>query len=90
VPAAWNPGLVKSSACLAIDFFSISDAEDQNNQAGIFDLADEPEIARPISPELSETCTLQGFPDTVRIVEAGYAFIEKLQNEPAVLLVEFA
>jgi hypothetical protein len=85
-----NPGLVKSSACLAIDFFSISDAEDQNNQAGILNLADEPEIAHPISPEFSETRALQGLADAARIVELGYAFVKKLQNAPAVLLVEFA
>jgi hypothetical protein len=82
-----NARLVKSPACLAIDFFSIPNAEDQNNQSGVFDLADEPEIAHSISPEFSETCALEGFPDAARIVDAGYTFMEKLQNAPAVLLV---
>ena len=38
----------------AIDFLAVSDAEDQHQQAVIFDLADEPVIAHTVFPELSE------------------------------------
>jgi hypothetical protein len=37
-----------SGKALAIDFFAISDAKDQNYQTMVFDLADEPVVAHPI------------------------------------------
>ena len=41
-----------SGKALAIDFFAISDAKDQNYQTIVFDLADEPVVAHAIFPEL--------------------------------------
>jgi len=41
-----------SGKALAIDFFAISDAKDQNYQTIVFDLADEPVVAHAIFPKL--------------------------------------
>jgi hypothetical protein len=39
---------------LAIDFLAMPDAEDQHDQAVVFDLRDEPVITHAVFPELPE------------------------------------
>jgi hypothetical protein len=43
------------AAKLAIDFLAMSNAQDQNHQAIVFDLADKPVITHAIFPELSKS-----------------------------------
>jgi hypothetical protein len=40
---------------LAIDFLAMSDAEDEHDQAGVFDLADKPVITHAVFPELPKS-----------------------------------
>ena len=40
---------------LAIDFLAMSDAEDQHDQAVVFDLADKPVITHAVFPELPKS-----------------------------------
>jgi hypothetical protein len=40
---------------LAIDFLAMSDAEDQHDQAVVFDLADKPVITNAVFPELPKS-----------------------------------
>lgn len=86
----WSIRSTSRRPCLAVNLFSTSNVQDQNNQAGIFDLANEPEIAHSLSPEFFEARALEGFAGAGRIVELGYPFVKKFQNARAVLLVEFA
>jgi len=66
------------------------DAQNEDQQAGVFNLADKPEVADTIFPEFPEPGALQCFADAARIVQLRYPFPEKLQNPPRVLRVEFA
>ena len=74
---------------LAIDFFAISDAEDQNYQKIVFDLADEPVIAHAIFPELPKPRAGQRLCDAAWIVQLGNPLMKELQDAPAVLRGEF-
>src|SRR6266478_6529165 len=78
-----------SGNALAIDFLAISDAQDQNHQTIVFDLADEPVIAHAIFPELSKPRAVQRLSDAARIVELGNPLMKELQDALAVLRVEF-
>jgi hypothetical protein len=46
----------------------MADAKDQNDQAVVFDLADEPVIAYTLFPELSKQRAVQRLSDAARIV----------------------
>jgi len=59
----WDRGLL-----LAIDFLAMADAKDKNDQAVVFDLADEPVIAYTVFPELSKPRAVQRLSDAARIV----------------------
>src|SRR5467141_3743249 len=78
-----------SGNALAIDFLAISDAQDQNHQTIVFDLADEPVIAHAIFPELSKPRAVQRLSDAARIVQLGNPLMKELQDALAVLRVEF-
>jgi hypothetical protein len=57
------------SGCLrAIDFLAMADAQDKNDQAVVFDLANEPVIAYTVFPELSKPRAVQRLSDAARIV----------------------
>src|SRR2546430_10795047 len=85
---SWITGTVSGNA-LAIDFFAISDAEDQNHQTIVFDLADEPVISHAIFPELPKPRAVQRFSDAAWIIQLGNALMKELQDALAVLRVEF-
>ncbi len=53
----------------------MADAKDQNDQAAVFDLADEPVIADRVFPELSKARAVQRLSDAARIVSRHRAFI---------------
>ena len=61
-------GLARDSCLLAIDFLAMADAKDKNDQAVVFDLADEPVIAYTVFPELSKPRAVQSLSDATRIV----------------------
>jgi hypothetical protein len=86
--SGWITRTVSGNA-LAIDFFAISDAEDQNHESIIFDLADEPVIAHAIFPELSKPRAVQRVSDAAWIVQLGNPLMKELQDALAVLRVEF-
>ena len=67
----------------------MSNAEDQHHQAVVLDFADEPVGAYLVSPKFPQGGAVQGLSDSARIVQVGYSFMEKLQNAPGVLRVEF-
>jgi len=66
----------------------MADAEDQDDQAIVFDLADETVVADAIFPELSDTRAAQSLADAAWIVEVGDAFMEELQDALGVRGVE--
>lgn len=68
----------------------MSNAENKNDQAVIFDLADEPVIADAISPELPKPRVVQSLSNAPWIVQPGHAFMKELQDAPGVLRVELA
>lgn len=68
----------------------MSDGEDQNDQAVIFDLRDQPEIPDAISPEFSEPRTVQRFSNGARIIKSRDSLVEEFQNALAILRVKFA
>ncbi len=79
-----------SGGLLTIDFLAMSNAEDQNHQAIVFDLADEPVIPHAIFPELSKTRPMQRLSDAAWIVQLGNALMKELQDALGLLRVEFA
>ena len=86
---SWITWTVSGNA-LPIDFLAISDAQEQNHQTVVFDLADEPVIAHAIFPELSKPRAVQRLSDAAWIVQLGNPLIKELQDALAVLRVEFA
>jgi hypothetical protein len=74
----------------AIDFLAVPDAEDQHNQAVVFDLRDEPVITHAVFPELSKLRAVQSLSDAARIVQLGDSLMKELQDAPGLLRVEFA
>jgi hypothetical protein len=60
------------------------EAKEENEQAIVFDLADQAVIAHAALPNLSETRAGQGVPDAVRIVHLGHSIMQELQNGFAV------
>jgi hypothetical protein len=69
---------------------AMPEAEDQNYQTPIFDLADEPVVADAILPEFSEARTAQRLADASRIAEFGDPIVKELQDTAGLLRVEFA
>jgi hypothetical protein len=66
----------------------MSDAEDEHNQAVIFDLANQPVISNPVFPEFSESRTVQRLSDASGIAQLGNSFVEKLEDAFAVLSIK--
>lgn len=66
----------------------MSNPEDQNKQAVVFDFADKPVRAYSIFPEFSKAGAVQRLSDSARIIQFSYSFMKKLQNAPDVLRVE--
>ncbi len=60
--------MLPGARLLAIDFLAMADAKDKNDQAVVFDLADEPVIAYTVFPELSKPRAVQRLSDAARIV----------------------
>ena len=58
-------------AISAINFLAMPDAENQHDETVVFNFADQPVFANPVSPQLSEAGTLQSLPDVSRIVQLG-------------------
>jgi hypothetical protein len=74
----------------AIDFFAVSDAEDQDQQAVVFDLTDEAERADAISPKLTQAGSLQRLAKRARVGQLGDPFPMKFRNAFGVLRMELA
>jgi len=51
-----------------INLLAVSNAQDEHNEAFVFNFADKPEIAHAVFPEFSKAGALQGSPDATRIV----------------------
>jgi len=66
----------------------MTEAEDQDNHAVIFDLTNYAVIPDPIPPELSEAWTGQGLSDTAWVVQLSNALVEEFQDAPTVLRIE--
>jgi hypothetical protein len=75
---------------LAIDFLAMSDAEDQHDQAVVFDLADKPVITHAVFPELPKPRAVQRLSDAARIVKLGDSLMKELQDALGLLRVELA
>jgi hypothetical protein len=65
---------------LAVDFFSMSDPNGQDDQASVLKLADDPEIAHPATPQFSEARAEKGLSDAARIFRFCNSLSEKFQN----------
>lgn len=57
----------------AVDFPAMADAENEN-EAIVFEFADETEGTNPIAPEFSEAGPLQGFAQAARVFGKSHAF----------------
>ncbi|HKM89241.1 MAG TPA: hypothetical protein VJX29_01400 [Candidatus Acidoferrales bacterium] len=66
----------------------MTEAEDQDNHAVIFELTNYAVIPGPIPPELSEAWTGQGLSDTAWVVQLSNALVEEFQDAPTVLRIE--
>lgn len=66
----------------------MSNSEDQNKQAVVFDFADEPVRAYTVFPKFSKAGAMQRFPDFAGIIKISHSFVKKFQNTPGVLRVE--
>lgn len=80
----------RSGEALTIDSLVVSDAENEHDQAIIFELADEPVIPHAVFPELPQPRAVQRLSDAARIVQLGDSSMKELQDALAVLRVEFA
>jgi len=68
----------------------MADAKDKNQQAVVFDLADEPVIAYTVFPELSKPRAVQRLSDAPRIIYFGDSLMQELQDALGLRRVEFA
>ena len=69
-PASSGQG-VRYSPTSAIDFFAVSEAEDQYEQAIVFDLADKPVVADAVLPEFPEAGAVERFTNAAGIFQLG-------------------
>src|SRR5579859_381923 len=74
----------------AVDFPAVADAKDKNQQAVVFDFADEAIIAGAVFPEFPEFGTVQCLTDAARVVQRSQALPQKLQDALSLLRVELA
>jgi len=65
-------------------------AENQHDQAIVFDPDDEAVVAHTIFPELTQSGPMQRFPDGARIIEPGEALAKELYDPFAFRGVELA
>jgi len=86
VPSGFSATCFRS----AIDFLAVAHAENEHDEAIIFDLADKPVIAHTVFPELPEPRAVQRFSEAARIVEFRNALMQELQDSFPVLRVELA
>jgi hypothetical protein len=49
----------------------VTDAENEDEEAVVFDLGDDSEVTDPVFPKLIETGTVKGFADAARVYEFG-------------------
>lgn len=66
----------------------MSNPEDQNKQAVVFNFADEPVRAYSVFPKFSKAGAVQRLSDPARIIQISYSFMKKLQKALGVLRVE--
>ena len=74
---------------LAINFPAVTYTENQHDDAVIINIANEPIVAHPVSPEISQRRALHCFSDATRIVQLCYAFVEEFEDALGVLRVQF-
>jgi hypothetical protein len=73
---------------LKIDVTSMSGLEDEDDQFGIFDLADQPIVAYPVSPKTFVPIPLQGDAVGTRVLLAHQSFDPHINPLPG-LHIEF-
>jgi len=83
-----NGIMLNSCAALAVDFFPAPNPYDQDDQPVILNLADNPEMAQPVSPKFAATGTLQCFSYTAGIFQFCNFLSEKFQDSPGMLGIE--
>jgi len=71
------------------DFAAVFDFDDQNDELAVIDLAENPEVADPISPKLPEVPSKR-FPKLARVLASLDSFVEKSDHALAGLRAEFA
>jgi hypothetical protein len=81
--------MLRSGAALAVDVISVSNSDDQDHQTIVLNLANDPEIARAISPQFPETGALKSFPDAARIFQFCNSFLKKFQDTSGMLGIKF-
>ena len=64
-------------------------AEDQDEQAVVFDLADKPVVTHAVLPKFLQVRTLKGLANRAGVVQLGQSFRKKLHDAPRMLRVEF-
>jgi hypothetical protein len=74
---------------LTINLFTMSNAQDEDDQAVIFDFANEPVVTYSVCPKLSQPGALHCFSDATRIVQIRQSLMKKSQDTRGGLLVEF-
>ena len=57
-------------------------AENQDEQAVVLDLADKPVVADAVFPEFPEAGAVQSLADAAGVIQPGYSFRKELQNAP--------
>ncbi|MGB9432937.1 MAG: hypothetical protein WBQ89_11895 [Candidatus Acidiferrum sp.] len=68
----------------------MADAKHQNDQAVVFELAEEPAIADTVFSELSKARAVQCISDAARIVQFGDSFMQELLDALDLRRVESA
>ena len=81
--------MLRSAAALAVDVVSAPNSDDQDHQAIVLDLTNDPEITRAISPQFPQAGALQGLPDAAWIFQFCYSFLKKFQDTPGMLGIKF-
>src|SRR6266700_1474860 len=74
-------GSSESLPLLFVDFSAVADAEDEDDQAFVFERANNAVVADTVSPEFAQS-PLESLANLARVVELPDSFVEKLGNTP--------
>jgi len=65
---------------LSVHFPSVTDTDDEDDKARIHELCDDPIIANPVVPQISETLPFKGLANGPRIVKAHKSFVDEAED----------